>query len=57
MRAEHLQKCLREHRLAESATEVETKTVDETSGPEGLERATTEEWMNDGGEERETTKW
>ena len=41
MRTKHFQECLREHRAAEAAAEAEG----ETSGPEGREKTTKEEWM------------
>ena len=41
---------LREHRASEPAVEVEMEAIGETLGPEGRERATTEEWMTGGGE-------
>ena len=56
MRAKHLREWLWEHRSAEAMTKLEMEAVGETSGPYGRERATTEEGMTDGGEERETTK-
>ena len=56
MCAEHLKEWLGEHRATETTVEAQTEAEGETPKTEGRESAT-KEGIEDGGTEREPTKW